>query len=295
MSRKATSASAEGNLANSCLALTIQPPKFAETEDPESFSIWIQQFQRFLRLKKVNETDKLDLFLLCACPKAAKLYDELTWPALTPAQVASEMTEYKRAVLYLKSRFVKERNSLSERVKLLRKSQLPHQSLRDYLSELRSIAKYCDYPASFADEALRDAFTVGLTNDDIRHAVCREYEAARRVDKPFSLADAVSAAELEEQARLLAGHNSPISQPSIAVTQKAASRPPKTKVSFPGKLTYCYWCGSRQKHGKNACPARGKTCRNCQKEGHFAKVCRSSRYLLTAFHVSQPDSLGGNT
>lgn len=35
----------------------------------------------------------------------------------------------------------------------------------------------------------------------------------------------------------------------------------------------CHYCG--QMHARQRCPAYGKTCTNCKKPNHFAKVCRS--------------------
>lgn len=38
----------------------------------------------------------------------------------------------------------------------------------------------------------------------------------------------------------------------------------------------CFNCGGKWllHGGKNTCPAVGKTCNNCDKHGHFSKVCR---------------------
>ena len=40
--------------------------------DAESFNLWLSQFQRYIRVTKPAEDDKLDLFLLCAGNKAAQ-------------------------------------------------------------------------------------------------------------------------------------------------------------------------------------------------------------------------------
>ena len=41
-----------------------------------------------------------------------------------------------------------------------------------------------------------------------------------------------------------------------------------------GEEPKCGWCG-KEKHEKSQCPARDKTCHNCQKLGHFGAVCRN--------------------
>ncbi len=45
----------------------------------------------------------------------------------------------------------------------------------------------------------------------------------------------------------------------------------------------CHFCGYN-KHPRYKCPAKDATCRQCQKKGHFAKVCKSNP-------VSHPDTV----
>ncbi|XP_040073800.1 uncharacterized protein LOC120846181 [Ixodes scapularis] len=46
----------------------------------------------------------------------------------------------------------------------------------------------------------------------------------------------------------------------------------------------CYNCGGSWPHdgGRSSCPDRGKSCRSCQKVGHFSKVCRSAPVTVRA-------------
>ena len=39
----------------------------------------------------------------------------------------------------------------------------------------------------------------------------------------------------------------------------------------------CTWCGKCPVHDKAQCPARNQTCNKCNKLGHFAVVCRTSK------------------
>ena len=41
--------------------------------------------------------------------------------------------------------------------------------------------------------------------------------------------------------------------------------------------TKCYNCGGNWPHKERPCPAKGKECRKCNKVGHFAKVCKSTK------------------
>ena len=251
--------------------------------DAESFNLWLSQFQRYIRVTKPAEDDKLDLFLLCAGNKAAQYYNEVTWPELTQAEKDAGVTEFSRAVTFITNKFVSGKNILSERIKLYSAKQRPNQSLTDFLSELRQIASYCNFPTAFADEALRDAFCQGLASDGLKRAVCRAFATATANNVAFTLTNAVSAAEVEESAL----QSSSQAETSISVAaQKANSRKNRgntgnesSRTNNPlhknGKTVRCHWCGSAELHGKKECPAKDKKCTKCGRTGHFAKVCLS--------------------
>ncbi|CAG7831375.1 unnamed protein product, partial [Allacma fusca] len=39
----------------------------------------------------------------------------------------------------------------------------------------------------------------------------------------------------------------------------------------------CYKCGSPKKHHKDKCPAKDVECRECGKNGHYARVCKNKK------------------
>ncbi|MEQ2187191.1 hypothetical protein GOODEAATRI_002061 [Goodea atripinnis] len=101
-----------------------------------------------------------------------------------------------------------------------------------------------------------------------------------------------------EQARIIAGENSASVQavsagatafsrrrrnsaPPKHVPAPTLSHPPAPAVSVrPVSNRTCFCCGS-QKHLANdtSCPAASVKCKNCNKIGHFAQVCRSAQFL----------------
>ena len=262
--------------------------------DAESFNLWLSQFQRYIRVTKPAEDDKLDLFLLCAGNKAAKYYNEVTWPTLTRAETDAGVTEYSRAVTFITNKFVSGKNILSERIKLYSAKQRPNQSLIDFLSELRQIAGYCNFPTAFADEALRDAFCQGLASDGLKRAVCRAFATATANNTAFTLALAVTAAEVEESALQSASQTeSPVSVAAQKGHQRKSrhtgndNKPNKTHSKRSNAR--CHWCGSDDLHGKRECPARNKKCTACDRVGHFAKVCLSKSKVSANKYDSDSD------
>lgn len=104
----------------------------------------------------------------------------------------------------------------------------------------------------------------------------------------LTLAEAITIAtqveSASEQAKFMAGDNQlPV---HVVKAQDTACRPRQLRRNYSTKVANkpasasstraCFRCGS-QKHMANSreCPATKVTCRNCNKNGHFARVCQS--------------------
>ena len=154
----------------------LQPPQLKD-EFSEGYDRFVIQFDCYLRMAKPDEGD---IFLLGVGEKAAGHYDEVTWPPLTKAEIDAGSTDYSRAVAFLRSKFSAGMNILSERIRLYTSKQQPLQSINDFISQLRLIAKYCDFPEKFSDEAIRDAFCQSILEDSTRKAVWKYFATSHK-------------------------------------------------------------------------------------------------------------------
>ena len=246
------------------MSTKLQPPQLRD-ESAEGFDKFLLQFGRYLRIAEAAESMKLDLLLFSVGEKAAGFYDELDWPKLTVEEEEKGLTEYLRATYFLREKFMGDKNILSERVRLFHSRQLPSQSINDFVSHIRTIARYCAFPAAFADEALRDAFVQGV-REDVRKYVCREFSSFFKAGKTFALSDAIAAAEIEEDVAAAC-------KPVISV--ESTELEPLRVASI--KNRNCFRCGGPTVHGKEDCPAFGKKCFNCNRYGHFSQVCQQRK------------------
>lgn len=254
------------------VATKIAPPQLKD-ESTEGFDRFLSQFDRYLRLSKTAEDERLDLLLLCVGDRVAGFYDEVNWPIISEEEKTSGLTEYKRAIKFLKGKLSGDKNILSERLRLYSHRQLSDQPMNDYLSSIRLIAKYCDFPASFADEAMRDAFCLGLYDQSLKQSVCREFSSFQRLGKPFTLNDAMATAEVEVSAKM-----------TVSSTEQEI----KTEIVAPLRRKQpkqCFWCGSETLHGREKCPARSKSCNHCHETGHFENVCRKRQGKVSTVPV----------
>jgi len=218
-------------------SLKIDPPKITDNS-AESFDKFILQFERYLRILKPKEEDKLDLFLLSVGECLAGYYDELEWKELSGEEKNAGMTEYRRAKEFISKKLSGGKNILSERIRLYSSKQKIGQSIDEYVSQLRQIAQYCSFPPSFTNEALRDAFCQGLESDSNRKAVCHAFALFNKSNNTFSLEDAVAAVQVEESANSAMG----------SIDNSQGSEISAVHVSNGNKA--CFWCGSKILHGR---------------------------------------------
>ena len=140
-----------------------------------------------------------------------------------------------------------EKNLLCERIKFYNFKQREDQFIKDYVSEIRLISRYCSFPNEFADEALRDAFCRGINKETVRKAVCRQFALFQRKNEMFTLNDAISAAEIEESASITCNINEiPNDQPIVS------------GLKIKNDNAKCQWCGHNVIHDRQNCPASSK-------------------------------------
>ena len=90
-----------------------------------------------------------------------------------------------------------------------------------------------------------------------------------------SLEDAESQArEIENMIENLAAVNLRRQRQPSQFTQLGEYTPKGGKSSHESGCKTCFQCGGNYPHSKD-CPAKGKKCNKCQKEGHFERCCRS--------------------
>lgn len=126
--------------------------------------------------------------------------------------------------------------------------------------------------SEYRDEAIRDAFISGLTFNNIRQRLLE--------NKTLDLQTAF------DQARALdiAQKNSEFYQFAIMPTTAATSFPYianttaketiQRRTQSTNHTSKCFFCGYNS-HPRFKCPAREAIYGNCQKKGHYQKVCKS--------------------
>lgn len=166
----------------------------------------------------------------------------------------------------LQSNFEPQCNIIYERSLFYSSSQLPSESITQYVNKLRRLASSCDFtPARVHEENIRDRLVLGVRDKTLKKQLLS--------DATLTLARAIAKCKAAEQSDVEMAALQEEPTEVINYTKNYAKDAKKVTTGPPAVLKECRFCGGNHKWDKNKCPAFGKTCRNCGKANHFAQVC----------------------
>ena len=249
----------------------LKPPEelcFSNTQDlAEQWRLWSQEMRLYLKLSMKNdsEEDKCNTFLYIVGRKGREIFNTWTIPAAEQNKIDVLFTRFEQYC-------IPKRNVTLERYCFNSRSQESHESLDQYLTELKRLAQRCNFGA-LEDEMIRDRLVVGISNKVVKERMLREPE--------LTLHQAVTICRADEESQK--GLNIMKNDDTDMVRQSHKAKSKDLKQRLP-KSDYmkqkqrnaktCGRCG--KVHGARECPAYGKTCHLCKKKNHFSKMCRAS-------------------
>ncbi|XP_065076257.1 uncharacterized protein K02A2.6-like [Ochlerotatus camptorhynchus] len=138
---------------------------------------------------------------------------------------------------------------------------------------------------------LVDVIVEGCNSQELRRKILEKDQSLREIE---SLGESLESVRLQEK-ELKSGNEGgqsevfkiQKSEPRAGLKTRSERKQDKIVRRFSGgrflerneAAIICFACGQYGHMSKTpSCPARGKTCRRCQKSGHFEKVCRKRPY-----------------
>ena len=243
------------------------------------FETWLRMFDNYMLVINATgnawpTTRKRATLLHCLGAKGQRIFYALP----------DSGTSLEQAVAALQKHFIPKVNVVVERHTFRKRSQLPHETVAQYIAALRALSVKCDFKEN-ADEMLRDQLLEHLLNDKIRERLLLELDLT--LEKATTLAIQMEAAAEQVNKMKTDGNSAPVQaiQSKPHMQYKNNFRPatshaaPHTAATMPTSSLHnsCFRCGS-DKHLANSsqCPAARAQCKSCNKRGHFARVCRSA-------------------
>ncbi|KAJ8362815.1 hypothetical protein SKAU_G00116460 [Synaphobranchus kaupii] len=240
------------------------------------FNTWLRIFENYLLVINATGTDwpdarKRAVLLHCLGTEGQRLFYTLP----------NTGDSFTAAVTALTAHFIPKVKIIVERHAFRKRAQGPQETVLQYVAALRDLAATCEF-TDRESEMIRDQLIENVNSPRIRERLL--LEPTLTLDKAITLATQIESAS--EHAKSIAqDRHIPVQAVQIAPSHgrprfKHKSRTPNAQpAQNPVRSARtCYRCGSGD-HMANArdCPAAKATCKNCQKTGHFARVCRSEQ------------------
>ena len=255
----------------------IQPPPLLNLQHgniSENFRRWEQQVKLYIKsigYGRKPKDEQAALILHCAGEDAIEVYNTFEWPEVeasgsSSGSSSSTVVQPKDDPDQILKKFQDycnpRKNVVYERFKFWTTKMAD--SFDNFITELRTKAKACDFTAS--DEMIRDKIVFSINDVRVQERLLREPELSL-----VKAIDICKTAEIsQEQLKVM----QPGTQAVNAISRKSGNYQKK-----PGKQqkvnTQCKYCTGSHQKGK--CPAYGKKCRSCGKLNHFSKACMSTK------------------
>ena len=176
--------------------------------------------------------------------------------------------------------FLGQTQEFFERFQFGRRDQASGESIDEYLSVLRNMAKTCGFCDCMRDLLIMDRLLLGISDDKTREELLSTHDLT--LNKAIEICRGMAAASL---------HMKALKNEEI---NKVKDISKKTKKSTPSKLQHkkppqsddkhsakkkCLFCLQFHVMKKEMCPAWGKTCASCGERNHFKASTKCKHQL----------------
>lgn len=269
--------------------------------NPKSDNIrsYFERFENFVDINEVPAAKKLKLFLNVVGGQA---YEELK-KILVPQKPTDKTFEQVRELL--ENHFSPEYSVIAERCKFNRRVQQEGESVKDFMTELKHLARNCEFKA-FLNEALRDRLVAGLRDEETQRILFATegltFEGACKIALEKELASRQTSELRTAEARptevhAISGGTCGKTHASRSKNQEKetkrethASRLKKEGASKTKRG--CYRCGKG--HAPDRCWYRNTKCRACAKTGHLEAMCQEKKRRPINYVDTSDDDSGAS-
>ena len=250
----------------------LRPERFDadpnEASSTKRWQHWQTTFENFLETIEGDNLNKLNVLINFL---SAEVYEFI-----------SKAQSYEDARNTLKSIYVKTPNEVFARYQLYTRQQKSGESLEEFMQSLKVLSKDCNFQAvsanEYKNEAIRDSFINGLLDSKIRKRLLENQTLG--LQAAFDQARALDQAQRHSEYYTNTGAAQPHSYAAAVseITTKSlntnSNESPSSSAAISEKNKKCFFCGYNY-HTRIKCPAKDSVCHNCEKIGHFSRICRS--------------------
>lgn len=235
----------------------IKPPDNLQTDSDKSTSWkkWLQQFEWYataIQLNKKPAEVQAATFMAVIGPDAIEIYNSFN---LSDADKNNLQIIKDR----FKEYFAPKTNISFERYIFFKIEQNEDELFNEFLTRIKTQASKCEF-GNLLDEMLKDKIVFGIKSNQVREKLLTEDN--------LDLTKATTICKTSEQASKQLDEFEGKSKTDKILVVKNKNTKKEQNENFD-----CKRCGTN--HKSRECPAFNKQCIKCNKNGHFAKMCRS--------------------
>ena len=218
------------------------------------------QFEIHLVAKgKDDKADKLkvNMLLHCAGPEAIEEYSHFVFTD------EEDKDSYQDVCRKFEELCQGARNVIYERLVFNQRNQKEGERIDNFVSELKRLSLTCEF-GDLRDSLIRDRIVGGVLSDELRGELLKKPDLTLQTAHDYCRT--FEAAELQKYK---------FNTPTVAGSERSLHPLRKVKVQEKTPVRNCKFCGYKHPFTQPPrCPALGKKCNKCKKEGHFAQVCK---------------------
>lgn len=230
----------------------------------ESISEFVERFKIFnsesLAKAGANEQKKAAIFIKCLP------VDVITNLQRRMKPIKLSEATYDDILKKITSQFLVKKSLVGAAVQFLNRKQQSSETIEVFAKIINDLADACEYSDCCRDRLLRDTFISGLQSSAIMKSLLPK-------------ADNLTFNECIERAKFLEQVTFDAEDMQSVTSYKLNSQPRYEKQNtFTVPSSYiCIRCSAAGKHIASKCPCINLICKQCQKKGHIAKACRTSK------------------
>ena len=256
--------------------------KFSTSKDDPNlgakFTDWLERFENELIAWGIEDDRQKKALLISTAGDVA--WEK--WRTCTPVEKGDDKA-YKTAKETLSEYFDKKRDPDFEITKFRECTQKQEQSIDAYVTELRALTRHCGF-GERVDNEIKLQIKLNCASSRLRRKAFAEPQW--KLDDLLKYARALEISN--KQASEVESSSNNANTVKFTKARQATRgrqqrqherRAPTSKTT---KNT-CGHCGYEYPHpgGVESCPASKSTCRNCQRKGHYERMCRQKKTTVT--------------
>ncbi|CDW60207.1 hypothetical protein TTRE_0000857101 [Trichuris trichiura] len=247
---------------------------------------WMERFVIFAEANNVPPANRRTVSLNQCGPQLYRLVRE----AVTLKKPSS--MSFEALIEAVQGRFDPIPGIYTARAEFYARKQQPDEPVAVFMTNLRRLARRCQYEASptvaeRVDAQLQDLFIIGMCDAETRRRILRGLKLPLK--EVYSLA--LLGETVATQSRLLEERAAGSPVPTVHALANKNKSGRSNQVSFGAEGTKCLRC-DKKGHSADFCRFKELLCHRCHKKEHVSKVCRSS---LPTTSYQQESAIFGNS